>query len=80
MRSFDGLVEFEANEDKVLNPKNMLKKFFKKEALNFQVAIENPESTRMIKADFVLRRGKVLADINRKCFKKVNEKTSKQTE
>ena len=68
------------NEDKVLSSKNMLRKFFKKEALNFQDALENPERTTMIKAEFEQRKGKVMAEMKKKCFKKENSKTSKQSE
>lgn len=57
-----------------MGSKNLLRKFFKKEAENFKDALENPERTTMIKAEFEQRKGKVLADIKKKCFKKQNSK------
>ena len=52
-----------------------MKRFFKSNASSFENALESPERTNLIKADFEQRKAKILGEIKRKCFKNVaNEK------
>jgi hypothetical protein len=80
IQSFEGIPEFEPHEDKVLTSKMLIRRFFKNNTSSYQEALENPERNTLIKADFEHRKAKILADINRKCFKKANEKSSKKSD
>lgn len=73
IQSFEGILEFETHENKVLTSKILIRKFFKNNASSFQEALENPEKNTLIKAEFEHRKTKILADIGRKCFKKAYE-------
>jgi len=47
-----------------------LKRFFKNNATTFSDALNCSEANQLIQADFLARKAKILADINRKCFGK----------
>jgi hypothetical protein len=80
IQSFEGFLEFESHEDKVVNSKGLMRRFFKNNSQSFQNALENPERKTLIQAEFEQRKAKILADINKKCFKKAIQNSSKKSE
>jgi hypothetical protein len=80
IQSFEGILEFEPHEDKVVNSKGLMRRFFKNNPQSFQNALENPDRNTLIKAEFEQRKAKILADIDRKCFKKAIENSPKKSE
>jgi hypothetical protein len=64
VKKFEGLISYDNYEDKLLNSKNLLKKFFKN-ADTFTEALNNPEKEKLVKTEFEEKRARILAQVNR---------------